>query len=168
MDAIDGAIAFTRADSASDRMWALATVATSLPLPGLKVKGPVAAVEPLEPMAVSRFTRPGSVLDAGGRAAAGTPDVYAISLLRRRGKEVTEADRVWTRGVADRLGHTGPVDVGHAPGHERVFTPPGQDVSLRPEPRGPNRAAGRRIARDADYFRKNPQLGVYVRPKVKK
>jgi hypothetical protein len=163
VDGIDSAIAFARADSAGDRAWAVASAMASMPLPGFKGPGAVASVTPAP--AVQRAVRPGSILDAGGRAAAGTPDVYAISLVRRQGKEVEKPDRVWARQVADRLGHVGPVDVGHAPGYERVMTPKGGLVWLRPEPSGPNRAAGSAIARMAAFFRSNKYLGVFVRPK---
>jgi RHS repeat-associated protein len=109
--------------------------------------------------------RPGDRRPANPGGQVAEPDVYVISLFRRWiTGSVTEKDRQWAREVANRLRHRGPVDVGHARGHETVFTPPGSRVMIMPEPRGPNRSHGAKLRPEVRRVRRSPHLRIYVRP----
>lgn len=162
MGVMDSAVAYSRAESASDRAWAVVSAMASLPLPGVRGPAPVAATEAAQELrAVTAVSR---------AVQAGEPDVYAISLVRWKkvagaGRGVGEEDRRMARGIAGRAGQTGPVDVGHAPGSEHVFSRPGDTIWLRAEPSGPNRRAGALLRPEVARVRANPGLGIFARPK---
>jgi RHS repeat-associated protein len=99
-------------------------------------------------------------------------DVYAISLIRRTSvaddsRGVKQSDRDFFNAVAERLkpivGESGPIDVGHSPATPHIFTPNGQPISLRAEPRGANRSGGSKLRAEAKRIRQSPSLGIFVR-----
>jgi hypothetical protein len=79
------------------------------------------------------------------------------------GRGVTKADRLRAQALAQRLGATDPIDVGHVTPH--VFTQPGDVVRVRPQTRRRNRAEGRAIARAAAARRAASGRGLPVRPR---
>jgi hypothetical protein len=90
------------------------------------------------------------------------------------GRGITDAMRDWARRIADYFDYPGEVDVGHATVDEaHVFSPPGREVRVRPQPmeynRGPDATAVKQAAAELRSAKEerpdDPFLQIrYIRP----